>query len=116
MIAFLYVSSSVDSDLYSKCSVRPNVGGVVGLADLYVDPALGFSMGWSAWYNWSITLRTYYRLFFSWDRIPSMVVLSYGDHGSDRCIELLAGTIKTTVSPLWNRALVSAEPVWPASQ
>ncbi|KAI0747491.1 amino acid permease-domain-containing protein [Fomes fomentarius] len=36
----------------------PNVGGVVGLADLYVDPALGFSMGWSAWYNWSITLPT----------------------------------------------------------
>ncbi|KAH9919190.1 amino acid permease-domain-containing protein [Epithele typhae] len=34
----------------------PNVGGVVGLADLYVDPALGFSLGWAAWYNWSITL------------------------------------------------------------
>lgn len=65
MIAFLYVSSSVDSDLYSKCSIRPNVGGVVGLADLYVDPALGFSMGWSAWYNWSITLRTYYCRFYS---------------------------------------------------
>ena len=28
---------------------RPNVGGVVGLADLYVDPALGFSLGWAAW-------------------------------------------------------------------
>ena len=35
----------------------PNVGGVVGLADLYVDKALGFSMGWAAWYKWSITLR-----------------------------------------------------------
>ncbi|CAL1713779.1 unnamed protein product [Somion occarium] len=34
----------------------PNVGGVVGLADLYVDPALGFSLGWAAWYNWSVTL------------------------------------------------------------
>ncbi|KAM5541211.1 hypothetical protein V8D89_005140 [Ganoderma adspersum] len=33
----------------------PNVGGVVGLADLYVDPALGFSLGWAAWYNWKIT-------------------------------------------------------------
>lgn len=32
------------------CSLcRPNVGGVVGLADLYVDPALGFSLGWAAW-------------------------------------------------------------------
>lgn len=28
---------------------RPNVGGVVGLADLYVDKALGFSLGWAAW-------------------------------------------------------------------
>ncbi|KAM5541192.1 hypothetical protein V8D89_005121 [Ganoderma adspersum] len=31
----------------------PNVGGVVGLADLYVDPALGFSLGWAGWYNWT---------------------------------------------------------------
>nr|VWO98217.1 N/A [Ganoderma boninense] len=37
----------------------PNVGGVVGLADLYVDPALGFSLGWAAWYNWSVVLRKY---------------------------------------------------------
>ncbi|CDO72292.1 hypothetical protein BN946_scf184970.g144 [Trametes cinnabarina] len=35
----------------------PNVGGVVGLADLFVDPALGFSLGWAAWYNWSVTLQ-----------------------------------------------------------
>ncbi|KAJ3482903.1 hypothetical protein NLI96_g6668 [Meripilus lineatus] len=27
----------------------PNVGGVVGITDLYVDPALGFSLGWAAW-------------------------------------------------------------------
>ncbi|KAM5541193.1 hypothetical protein V8D89_005122 [Ganoderma adspersum] len=33
----------------------PNVGGVVGLADLYVDPTLDFSLGWAAWYNWKIT-------------------------------------------------------------
>lgn len=32
---------------------RPNVGGVVGLADLYVDPALGFSLGWAAWVSTS---------------------------------------------------------------
>lgn len=30
-------------------SLSPNVGGVIGLADLYVDPALGFSLGWAAW-------------------------------------------------------------------
>ena len=37
---------------------RPNVGGVVGLADLYVDPALGFSLGWAAWVRTSVVLRT----------------------------------------------------------
>ncbi|KAF8907272.1 amino acid permease/ SLC12A domain-containing protein [Gymnopilus junonius] len=36
----------------------PNVGGPVGLAGLYVDPALGFALGWNAWYNWSIILPT----------------------------------------------------------
>ncbi|EED80561.1 predicted protein [Postia placenta Mad-698-R] len=27
----------------------PNVGGVVGIADLYVDKALGFALGWASW-------------------------------------------------------------------
>ena len=31
---------------------RPNVGGIVGIADLYVDPALGFSLGWAAWVSY----------------------------------------------------------------
>ncbi|PPQ94474.1 hypothetical protein CVT25_001107 [Psilocybe cyanescens] len=38
--------------------VWPNVGGPVGLAGLYVDPALGFALGWNAWYNWTIILPT----------------------------------------------------------
>ncbi len=60
---------------HSNAYHRPNVGGVVGLADLYVDPALGFSLGWAAWVcivfcsrvqpanhcssilNWSVVLR-----------------------------------------------------------
>ena len=58
MIAFLYVAafhssylcrSSADHRLIRNACHRPNVGGVVGLADLYVDPALGFSLGWAAW-------------------------------------------------------------------
>ncbi|TFK33223.1 amino acid permease/ SLC12A domain-containing protein [Crucibulum laeve] len=36
----------------------PNVGGPVGIAGLYVDPALGFALGWNAWYNWTIILPT----------------------------------------------------------
>ncbi|KAF9477191.1 hypothetical protein BDN70DRAFT_896735 [Pholiota conissans] len=37
-------------------SFLPNVGGPVGLAGLYVDRALGFALGWNAWYNWTIIL------------------------------------------------------------
>ncbi|KAI0930952.1 hypothetical protein AcW1_007164 [Taiwanofungus camphoratus] len=55
--------SIIGSVVYCLCvsigemiAFLPNVGGVVGLADLYVDPALGFSLGWAAWYNWSVTL------------------------------------------------------------
>ena len=39
----------VCSDDSNFNSYRPNVGGVIGLADLYVDEALGFSLGWAAW-------------------------------------------------------------------
>lgn len=77
MIAYLWLRPihipKKQSKLIKVCH-RPNVGGVVGLADLFVDPALGFSLGWAAWvsqvlytsyyktyllwqYNWSITLR-----------------------------------------------------------
>jgi len=55
--------SIIGSVVYCLCvsigemiAFLPNVGGVVGLADIYVDPALGFSLGWAAWYNWSVTL------------------------------------------------------------
>ena len=57
MVAFLSVHPLLSISPWLTSPFRPNVGGTVGLADLYVDPALGFSMGWAAWYNWSITLR-----------------------------------------------------------
>ncbi|RDX44160.1 hypothetical protein OH76DRAFT_1360073, partial [Lentinus brumalis] len=58
----------------------PNVGGVVGLADLYVDPALGFSLGWAAWYNWSITLPA--------EITAAALVLGYWDKNSQAYDEL----------------------------
>ncbi|KDQ21193.1 hypothetical protein BOTBODRAFT_49880 [Botryobasidium botryosum FD-172 SS1] len=33
---------------------RPHVGGVIGLMDDYVDPALAFASGWLAWYHWVV--------------------------------------------------------------
>lgn len=34
---------------FTHFDYRPDVGGVVGFADLYVDQALGFSLGWASW-------------------------------------------------------------------
>jgi len=33
-------------------STSPRSGGPVGLAHLYVDPALAFALGWMAYYSW----------------------------------------------------------------
>ncbi|KZS92255.1 hypothetical protein SISNIDRAFT_456006 [Sistotremastrum niveocremeum HHB9708] len=59
LIAYLITGSIVWSVVISigeMVAWLPNVGGPVGLACLYVDPALGFALGWNAWYNWSVIL------------------------------------------------------------
>lgn len=65
MIAFLYVvmhniAFSATTEPTDNPN-SPNVGGVVGLADLFVDPALGFSLGWAAWVSaapcWTFFIR-----------------------------------------------------------
>ncbi|KAI8986293.1 amino acid permease-domain-containing protein [Trametes punicea] len=74
MIAYLSVCSMFSGTSLLELLTppySPNVGGVVGLADLYVDPALGFSLGWAAWYNWSITLPA--------EITAAAVVLGYWD-------------------------------------
>ncbi|KAG2188409.1 hypothetical protein INT44_001162 [Umbelopsis vinacea] len=37
-------------------SYLPVPGGHIKLAERFVDPALGFAMGWNYWYNWVIVL------------------------------------------------------------
>ncbi|KZP05943.1 hypothetical protein FIBSPDRAFT_1053819 [Athelia psychrophila] len=63
--------------LSEMVSYIPNVGGPVGLADLYVDRALGFAMGWNAWYQWTIVLPA--------ELSAAVVIASYylGDMPSD---------------------------------
>ncbi|KZT34470.1 hypothetical protein SISSUDRAFT_1131836 [Sistotremastrum suecicum HHB10207 ss-3] len=59
LIAYLITGSIVWSVVISigeMVAWLPNVGGPVGLACLYVDPALGFALGWNAWYNWAVIL------------------------------------------------------------
>ncbi|KAI0687057.1 amino acid permease-domain-containing protein [Earliella scabrosa] len=65
----------------------PNVGGVVGLADLYVDPALGFSLGWAAWYNWSVTLPA--------EITAAAVVISFWDEQAKLPVAAIGGVFLT---------------------
>ncbi|KAG8992140.1 hypothetical protein FRB94_011941 [Tulasnella sp. JGI-2019a] len=37
-------------------SVYPNCRGTIALSNRFVDPALGFAMGWNAWTYWGITI------------------------------------------------------------
>ncbi|KDQ21192.1 hypothetical protein BOTBODRAFT_194963 [Botryobasidium botryosum FD-172 SS1] len=37
---------------------RPHIGGIIGITDEYVDPALSFAPGWLAWYHWAIVCPT----------------------------------------------------------
>ncbi|KAI0823275.1 amino acid permease-domain-containing protein [Trametes gibbosa] len=82
--------SIVGSVVYCLCvsigemiAYLPNVGGVVGLADLYVDPALGFSLGWAAWYNWSITLPA--------EITAAAVVIGYWDTNHKISVAVISG-------------------------
>ncbi|KAG8865384.1 hypothetical protein FRB96_000274 [Tulasnella sp. 330] len=39
-------------------SVYPNCQGTIALANRFVDPALGFAMGWNAWAFWGLTIAS----------------------------------------------------------
>ncbi|KAG9022007.1 hypothetical protein FRB95_001000 [Tulasnella sp. JGI-2019a] len=50
-VVYAYVVSAVE-----MVTVFPYCHGTVGLANVFVDPALGFAMGWNAWYHWGIVI------------------------------------------------------------
>ncbi|TBU42272.1 amino acid transporter [Dichomitus squalens] len=81
--------SLVGSVVYCLCvsigemiAFLPNVGGVVGLADLYVDPALGFSLGWASWYNWAIALPT--------EIVAAAVIIGFWDADSQAHVAIFS--------------------------
>ncbi|KAG9030793.1 hypothetical protein FRB95_003552 [Tulasnella sp. JGI-2019a] len=39
-------------------SVYPNCQGTIALSNRFVDPALGFAMGWNAWAFWGLTISS----------------------------------------------------------
>ena len=50
MVYFLMTS------LGEMATYSPTSGSFSDYAGRYVDPALGFAMGWNYWFNWAITL------------------------------------------------------------
>ncbi|KAH7097639.1 amino acid permease-domain-containing protein [Auriculariales sp. MPI-PUGE-AT-0066] len=59
LIAYITTSTIVYATCISNAEMvgfMPNAGGPVGLADVFVDPALGFALGWGAYYHWSIMI------------------------------------------------------------
>ena len=58
LIAFLFVGSVVYSIMVSISEMAayiPVAGSFTAYATRFVDPTLGFSMGWIYWFSWSIT-------------------------------------------------------------
>lgn len=58
LIAFLFVGSVVYSIMVSIAEMAtyiPVAGSFTAYATRFVDPTLGFAMGWIYWFSWSIT-------------------------------------------------------------
>jgi len=68
MVYFLMTS------LGEMAAHRPVSGSFCEYATKYVDPALGFSTGWSYWFNWAITVAT--------EMIAAALVMQYWFPGS----------------------------------
>lgn len=68
MVYFLMTS------LGEMAAHRPVSGSFCEYATRYVDPALGFSTGWSYWFNWAITIAT--------ELIAAALIMQYWFPGS----------------------------------
>ncbi|KPM38183.1 Arginine permease [Neonectria ditissima] len=58
LIAFIFMGSvvySVMTSLGEMAAYIPVAGSFTAYATRFVDPTLGFAMGWIYWFNWSIT-------------------------------------------------------------
>ena len=63
MVYFLMTS------LGEMATYSPTTGSFVQYSSDYVDPALGFAMGWNYWFNWTITITV--------DAVSCGVVLNF---------------------------------------
>lgn len=61
MLAYLVTSIMVYflmTSLGEMCTYMPSTGSFYVYAEKFVDPALGFALGWNYWYNWAITVAS----------------------------------------------------------
>ncbi|KAJ2997860.1 hypothetical protein NUW58_g511 [Xylaria curta] len=74
LIAFLFVGTIVYSVMVSlgeMATFMPVAGSFTAYASRFVDPSLGFSMGWIYWFSWSST--------FALELVGSGLVIQYWD-------------------------------------
>ncbi|KAF9878006.1 arginine permease [Colletotrichum karsti] len=58
LIAFIFIGSIVYSVMTALCEMAtyiPVPGAFTSYASRFIDPTLGFAMGWMYWFSWSIT-------------------------------------------------------------
>ncbi|KAI1809354.1 arginine transporter [Poronia punctata] len=74
LIAFIFVGSIVYSVMHSlgeMATFMPVAGSFTAYATRFVDPSLGFSMGWIYWFSWSCT--------FALELVGSGLIMQYWD-------------------------------------
>ncbi|RYP21648.1 hypothetical protein DL765_002109 [Monosporascus sp. GIB2] len=72
LIAFIFVGSIVYSVMTSLCEMAtyiPVAGSFTVYASRFLDPSLGFAMGWTYWFSWSIT--------FALELVAASVVIQF---------------------------------------
>lgn len=74
LIAFLFVGTIVYSIMVSlgeMATFMPVAGSFTAYASRFVDPSLGFAMGWIYWFSWAIT--------YALELVGSGLVIQYWD-------------------------------------
>jgi amino acid transporter len=74
LVAFAFIGSVVYSVMVSlgeMAAYIPITGSFTSYAARFVDPTLGFAMGWLYWFNWSIT--------FALELVAAGIIMQYWD-------------------------------------
>lgn len=81
LVAFIFVGAIVYSVMVSLSEMAayiPVAGSFTVYASRFVDPSLGFAMGWTYWFSWSIT--------FALELVAASLIIQYWDAGISMAI------------------------------